>query len=154
MAPEQWASRPDQLAALISTDTKGSRVIADPTGRPADPNRLAILVCPAEWATDIPALREALRFTGASKPVIPDQNVLGVVAPVGDRLVYTVEEAATLLGLSRSFAYEAVQRGDIPSMRIGKRILVPKGALERWLTNVADSSANVDGENLEADSAP
>ena len=50
-----------------------------------------------------------------------------------DRLVYTVKEAASLLGISRSFASEAVQSGQIPSMRIGRRILVPKTALERFL---------------------
>ena len=45
----------------------------------------------------------------------------------------TVEEAAKVLGISRTFAYEAVQRGEIPSIRIGKRILVPKSRLERFL---------------------
>jgi excisionase family DNA binding protein len=54
--------------------------------------------------------------------------------------VFTVEEAAQLLGISRSFAYEAVQRGEIPSMRIGKRILVPKAALERLLSSPASSN--------------
>ena len=55
------------------------------------------------------------------------------VAPIDNRLVFTVEEAAQLLGISRSFAYEAARRGEIPSMRIGRRILVPKAALERFL---------------------
>ena len=31
-----------------------------------------------------------------------------------ERLTYSVEEAATVLGISRAFAYEPVQRGDIP----------------------------------------
>ena len=56
----------------------------------------------------------------------------GVPVPRGFP-AFTVEEAASLLGISRSFAYEAIQRGEIPSMRIGKRILVPKAALERHL---------------------
>jgi excisionase family DNA binding protein len=50
-----------------------------------------------------------------------------------DRKTYTVEEAADILGVSRSFAYEAVKRGDIPSMRIGRRWLVPKSAIDEWL---------------------
>ncbi len=58
-----------------------------------------------------------------------------------DRLVYTVEEAAKLLGISRSFAYEAVERGEIPSMRIGRRILVPKPRLERYLLQANDQSS-------------
>lgn len=57
--------------------------------------------------------------------VIPNEPV--------HRLTLTVEEAATALGISRAFAYEAVARGDIPCIRIGKRILVPKVALERML---------------------
>ena len=64
------------------------------------------------------------------------------LAPVEDRLVFTVEEAAKLLGISRAFAYEPVKRGDIPSMRIGRRILVPKAALERFLAEAPHKSQN------------
>jgi excisionase family DNA binding protein len=37
------------------------------------------------------------------------------------------------LGLGRNATYEAIARGDIPSIRIGKRILVPRAALEAML---------------------
>lgn len=40
-----------------------------------------------------------------------------------------VEEAAQLLGIGRNQAYEAVRRGEIPSLRIGGRILVPRSRL-------------------------
>jgi len=50
-----------------------------------------------------------------------------------ERLVYTVEEARRLLGLSRGLMYEAIRRGEIPSIHIGRRILVPRAALERLL---------------------
>lgn len=49
------------------------------------------------------------------------------------RLTLTVEEAAAALGISRAFAYEAVRRGDIPCIRIGRRVLVPRAALERLI---------------------
>jgi excisionase family DNA binding protein len=49
------------------------------------------------------------------------------------RLTMTVEEAAIALGISRAFAYEAVAKGDIPCIRIGRRILIPKVALEKLL---------------------
>ena len=49
------------------------------------------------------------------------------------RLTMTVEEAATALGISRATAYEAVSRGEIPAIRIGRRILIPKVALEKLL---------------------
>ncbi len=48
-------------------------------------------------------------------------------------LVFTVEEARHRLGLSRGGCYEAIRRGEIPSIRIGKRILIPKSALLRLL---------------------
>ncbi|HZL58981.1 MAG TPA: helix-turn-helix domain-containing protein [Stellaceae bacterium] len=46
---------------------------------------------------------------------------------------YSVEEAARLLGIGRNHAYEAAKRGDIPCIKIGKRVLVPKAALDRLL---------------------
>jgi excisionase family DNA binding protein len=46
-----------------------------------------------------------------------------------ERLTYTVEEAGRLLGVGRDSAYEAVRSGDIPSVRIGRRLLVPRCAL-------------------------
>jgi excisionase family DNA binding protein len=41
----------------------------------------------------------------------------------------TVEEAARMLGISRNSAFRAVQRGQLPSIRIGRRILVPRARL-------------------------
>ena len=49
----------------------------------------------------------------------------------------TVEEAARQLGISRASAYEGVRTGQIPSVRIGKRILIPLAALERLLAGHA-----------------
>lgn len=45
----------------------------------------------------------------------------------------TVEEAGALIGLSRSSAYRAAARGDLPTLRIGRRRLVPTGHLLRML---------------------
>jgi excisionase family DNA binding protein len=47
--------------------------------------------------------------------------------------IYTVEEAAAKLGISRNSAYEGVRRGDIPGIRIGRRIVVPRVPLDRML---------------------
>jgi excisionase family DNA binding protein len=49
-------------------------------------------------------------------------------------LTVTPAEAARLLGISRNLAYEAARRGEIPTIRIGRRILVPIAALERLLS--------------------
>lgn len=49
------------------------------------------------------------------------------------RLVLSVTEAAGLLGISRGLAYELVARGELPSLRLGRRIVVPRRALEALL---------------------
>lgn len=51
-------------------------------------------------------------------------------------LVFDVPTAGAMLGLSRNAAYEAAKRGDIPTIRIGKLIRVPKAAFNRMLENV------------------
>ena len=49
------------------------------------------------------------------------------------RATITIEEAAKRLGIGRNQAYEGARKGQIPTIRIGKRILVPVAALERLL---------------------
>jgi len=55
------------------------------------------------------------------------------MTPGSDQMVYTVDEARRKLRLSRGLMYEAIHAGQIPSIRIGRRILVPRAALERLL---------------------
>lgn len=45
----------------------------------------------------------------------------------------TVDEVAVLLGIGRRQAYEAVQRGDIPSIRLGNRILISTRVINQML---------------------
>lgn len=56
-----------------------------------------------------------------------------------ERLTLTVAEAAELLGISRGMAYECVRTGQLPAVRMGGRILVPKKRLEALLSGEADS---------------
>ena len=60
-----------------------------------------------------------------------------------EKRTYSIPEAAKALGVGRSAAYEAARTGQIPTIRIGKRILVPVAALERLL---ADSGNDVKSE--------
>ena len=53
------------------------------------------------------------------------------------RRTTTIVEAAKVLGVGRNQAYEAARRGEIPTIRIGKRLLVPLAALERLLQEAA-----------------
>ena len=52
---------------------------------------------------------------------------------VAARATLTVEETASLLNLGRTAAYEAARRGQIPTRRLGRRLVVPVPALLRWL---------------------
>ena len=47
-----------------------------------------------------------------------------------ERLTYTIEEAAEMLGISRALAY---RRGVLPTVKIAGRRLVPKQALAKLL---------------------
>jgi excisionase family DNA binding protein len=46
---------------------------------------------------------------------------------------YTVVEAAKVLGIGRGAAYEAARTGKLPTIRVGRRILVPLPNLEKLL---------------------
>ena len=50
--------------------------------------------------------------------------------------VLTVDEAHALLGvqkISRGALYAAINRREVPHLRLGNRILIPRHAFERWL---------------------
>ena len=48
-------------------------------------------------------------------------------------LTLTVEEAGRLLGVSRGLAYQAARDGSLPTIKLGRRLLVPRCQLERML---------------------
>jgi len=49
------------------------------------------------------------------------------------KLTITVPEAAKMLGISRGLAYEMAREGAIPTLRFGRRMVVPRAAIERLL---------------------
>lgn len=52
-----------------------------------------------------------------------------------EKAVYNVSEIAAMLDINLPAAYALVKSKDFPSIRIGRRIVVPKTAFERWLEN-------------------
>lgn len=52
-------------------------------------------------------------------------------------LLLTVREAAALLRISRNSMYELVSRRELPSIRLGRSIRIPRHALEAWLLNAS-----------------
>lgn len=68
-----------------------------------------------------------------------DQNVKVVLQSARKQgvdprcLTVSVEETARILGISRGAAYTHARDGSIPTIRLGKRLLVPKAALDKLL---------------------
>jgi excisionase family DNA binding protein len=58
-------------------------------------------------------------------------------------LTMTVPEAAKLIGLSDSATYDAVSRGEIPALRIGRRILVKRLELLAMFPGVGSATGPV-----------
>lgn len=58
---------------------------------------------------------------------------IGQKTRVEGRVTLTVEEATRELGIGRGLAYEAARRGELPTIRVGRRLLVPVDALDRLL---------------------
>ncbi len=54
--------------------------------------------------------------------------------------VLRVEEAAAVLRISRGTAYELARRGELPVIRLGRRLLVSKAALTRMLEGERDET--------------
>ena len=69
-------------------------------------------------------------------------------SPAAERLVYTVPEAGRLLGLSRNGAYDAAKRGDIPTIRIGRLLLVPKRRFHQAIENLGTGPSEGEHNNV------
>ena len=48
-------------------------------------------------------------------------------------IMLSVTETATVLGISRTSAYELVKGNGFPSIKVGSRIVVPKDELQKWI---------------------
>ena len=56
------------------------------------------------------------------------------------RLTLSIDQTAEILGISRGLVYGLVARGELPSIRFGRRILVLKKAIDK-LVNADDAPA-------------
>jgi excisionase family DNA binding protein len=63
------------------------------------------------------------------------------------RETLTVLEAARVLGIGRSRTYAAVQSGELPARKLGKRWLISRVALDRWLAGVTATLPTSTGES-------
>jgi excisionase family DNA binding protein len=72
----------------------------------------------------------------SNRTVIAESDPVGAGAQRATKLALSVEEAAALLGVSKWLAYELVAQGKLPALRLGRRLVVPRVALERMLEQV------------------
>jgi excisionase family DNA binding protein len=55
----------------------------------------------------------------------------------GDRLAYSVDEAAAIIGLSRDLLYDQMRAGRLAYLKIGRRRVITRQHLEAFLTRRA-----------------
>lgn len=55
-----------------------------------------------------------------------------------EAVTMSVPEAGRRLGIGRNAAYDAAARGEIPMIRIGRRMLVPRAAFDRMLEQAGE----------------
>jgi excisionase family DNA binding protein len=60
-----------------------------------------------------------------------------------DTTAMSADEAHAMLGgnavISRAAFYQAIKRREVPSLRLGKRILIPRHAFQKWLRAAGES---------------
>ena len=65
--------------------------------------------------------------------------------PSTEVLVYTVPQVARMLGINRNLGYELARQGQIPTIKLGRRLLCPKAAVDRWLGEAGQGLKNGQG---------
>lgn len=60
-----------------------------------------------------------------------------------EKITLSVKEAADILDVSLPSMYKIVRRTDFPRVDVGRRILIPKALLERWLEARAEDGGDV-----------
>ena len=70
-------------------------------------------------------------LSGNYQGLVTIMNEAGRSVKISERLCLSVPEAAALLAISRNLAYEMAKQGQLPVVKFGRRLLVPKVALEK-----------------------
>jgi excisionase family DNA binding protein len=69
------------------------------------------------------------------------------------RLTMTVEEAAEIIGISRTSAYLCAARGELPTLRFGRRVLVLVDPFFSMLGHEHDEARSTDRKEAEVEAA-
>ena len=81
----------------------------------------------------VPGLPIGHGAEGASSIRVGEIGPQPAPVPLAQRMALSVEEAGALLGISRDLAYDLVASRQLPSVRLGRRLVVPRRALEEAL---------------------
>jgi excisionase family DNA binding protein len=78
---------------------------------------------------------------------LPDQLIESIkrtaeIIGQPDPLLCDIEETASLIGLGRTKTYELIASGKIFSVRIGRRRLVPRTAIDAYVTDLVEQAAS------------
>jgi len=65
-------------------------------------------------------------------------------------LLLRAEEAAQLLSLGRSTIFQMLATGELPAVRVGRAVRVPRAALERWVRERSGDEPSASGEGRSA----
>ena len=68
---------------------------------------------------------------------MPTKSLTSATAGENERLTVSVPVAAAMVGIGRSTLYELVRSGDVRSVRLGKRIVIPITVIEALLRGEA-----------------
>ncbi|MGB9848869.1 MAG: helix-turn-helix domain-containing protein [Moorellaceae bacterium] len=69
-------------------------------------------------------------------------------ATLGEKLLLTVPEAAALMGCSRAHLYNLINKGEIPTVRLGRAVRIPRKWLEQWVDRLVGEWAVQNGHGL------
>jgi excisionase family DNA binding protein len=69
-----------------------------------------------------------------------------------DRLLLTVPQAARILSIGTTLAYELVGRGVLPHVRLGRALRVPRATLEAWVAANTIATPRMPGSTPESTS--
>ncbi len=65
--------------------------------------------------------------------------------PVESAILVSVDRAAELMSVSRTFAFSQVQKGIWPSVRLGRRVLIPTDGLRQMVSRLESARGVEDG---------
>jgi excisionase family DNA binding protein len=71
-----------------------------------------------------------------SRPSVPPALCRPDPIPLTDRLAWSVDEAARMVGVSDRLLEQYIARGDLACIRVGRRVLLSPDAVRAWLASL------------------